>query len=183
MKKATLLGIALICVFAGIYSACDNPAGNPPAADRKSGNTGNLGEYSEYLMAYTSDIEKISQEIFGNVIIGSQEFLFNLDESPDFIYVDFTNYGYAVFAADSLELLEYSAQGSLPYQSTRGRRYYNGPKGYFSKVNEHFVNEVTNESFAISASEAKAYSKAVRETFLISKRELIEPEENRGGLP
>jgi hypothetical protein len=43
-------------------------------------------------------------------------------------------------------------------------------------------NEVTQESFVISASEAKAYSKAVRQTFLISKRELIEPEENNGEL-
>jgi hypothetical protein len=128
MKKATLLGMALVCVFAGIYSACDNPAGMR-----------NPGKYPEQLMAYTASIEKISREMFGNVIIGSQEFLYNLDDSPDFIHVDFTNSGYAVFAAESLELLEYAAQGSLPYQNTRSRRYYNGPKGYFSKINEQFV--------------------------------------------
>jgi hypothetical protein len=87
MKKAKLLGIALICVFAVIYSACDNPVGKLPEPD----------EYSERLTVYKTDIEKISQEIFGNVTIGSKELLFNLDESPDFIYVDFTNYGYAVF--------------------------------------------------------------------------------------
>ena len=134
-------------------------------------------------MAYTADIVKISRELLGNVIIGSQEFLFNLDESPDFIYVDFTNSGYAVFAADSLEVLEFAAQGSLPYQNTRGRRYYNGPKGYYTKRNEQFVNEVTNESFVISASEARASSQAIRQTFSISKRELeLEREENNGEL-
>jgi cyanate lyase len=121
MKKAKLLGRALICVFAVIYSACDNPADKLPKVGIRD-NTGNLGEYSERLTAYKTDIEKISQEIFGDVIIGSKEYLFNLDESPDFIYVDFTNYGYAVFAAESLELMEFAALGSLPYQNTRGRR-------------------------------------------------------------
>ena len=82
MKKATLLGMALICVFAGIYSACDNPVDKLPEVDLIRDNTGNPGEYSELLMAYKTDIKKISQEMFGNVIIGSEEFLFNLDESP-----------------------------------------------------------------------------------------------------
>ena len=68
---------------------------------------------SEHLTAYTDDIVKISQELLGNVIIGSKEFLFNLDESPDFIYVNYINSGYAVFAAESLEPLEFAAQGSL----------------------------------------------------------------------
>ncbi len=122
MKKANkLLGLALVCVLAGIYNACENPVDKLSAVDTKS-ITGNPGEYSEQLTAYKTDIEKISQELFGKVIIGSKEFLFNLDESPDFIYVDFTNYGYAVFAAENLELLEYAAQGSLPYQNTRSRR-------------------------------------------------------------
>jgi len=176
MKKAKYLGIALICVFAVIYSACDDPTDKLPS-DIERGAVGNPSEYAEHLTAYTTNIEKISQELLGKVTIGSQEFLFNLDESPDFIYVDFTDSGYAVFAAESLELLEFAAQGSLPYQNTRGRRYYNGPKGYFTKINEHFVNEVTNESFVISASEAKANSQAIRQTFSISERELsLEPE-------
>ena len=179
MNKAKLLGITLICVFAVIYNACDNPVSKLTAAGTNRSITQNLGEYSEQLVAYSAGIEKTSLELFGNVTIGSQEFLFNLDESPDFIYVDYTNYGYAVFAAESLELLEFAAQGSLPYQNTRGRRYYNGPKGYFAKINEQFINEVTNESFAISASDAKAYSQTIRQTFSISEREL-EPEKNNG---
>jgi len=184
MKKTKkLLGIALIFVFAVIYSACDNPADKLPEVDITRDNTGNQGEDSGRLTADTTDIRKISQELFGDVIIDSQEFLFNLDESPDFIYVDFTNYGYAVFAAESLELLEFAAQGSLPYQNTRGRRYYNGPKGYYTKINEQFVNEVTNESYVISASEARAYSQAVRQTFSVGERELkVEPEENNEEL-
>ena len=183
MKKAKLLGIALVFVFAGIYSACNNPLDKFTAADTNRSVTRNIGEYSEHLVPYTADIERISQELFGNVTIGTNEFLFNLDESPDFIYVNFTNSGYAVFAAESLELLEFAAQGSLPYQNIRARRYYNGPQGYFTKTNESFVNEVTNESFAISASEAKTYSQAIRQTFSIGEREIeLEPRENNGEL-
>jgi len=74
MKKVKFLGIALICVFAGIYSACDNPVHKLPAVDTKVDTqrsiTGNLGEYSEQeyseqLTAYQTDIEKISQELLG----------------------------------------------------------------------------------------------------------------------
>ena len=184
MKKVNkILGIFLICLFAGIYnSACDSPLDKLPAKDAIEGYARSLSEHSEHLKAYAAGIARISQEMFGNVIIGSKEFLFNLDESPDFIYVNFTNSGYAVFAAESLELLEFAAHGSLPYQNTRGRRYYNGPKGYFIKVNEQFVNVVTNEPFVISASEAKVYSQAIRQIFSISEREPIESEENNGEL-
>ena len=75
MKKVTLLGIALICVFAGIYSACDNPVHKLPAVDTNVDTqrsiTGNLNEYSEQeysepLTANKTEIEKISQGLFGN---------------------------------------------------------------------------------------------------------------------
>ena len=173
MKKANkLLGIALVCLSALSFSVCDNPFSKPPAVGAERGVTGSLSENSEQLTVFTAGIEKLSQEMFGDVRIASEEPLYNLDESPDFIYVEFTNSGYAVFAAESLELLEYSAQGSLPYQNTQSRRYYNGPKNYLTKVNDQFVDEVTNESFTISVSEAKEYSQAIRQTFSISEREL-----------
>ena len=131
MKKVNkILGIALICLFAISYSACGNLVDKLSTADTSCTER---SEHLERLMAYTADIENISQEMFGDVEITSKEFLFNLDDSPDFIHVEFTNSGYAVFAADSFELLEYAAQGSLPYQNTRARRYYNGPKRYLTK--------------------------------------------------
>jgi len=180
MKKANkFLGTALVCLFALSYSACDNPAGKLPAVGTERSIAENLGEHSEQLTAFTAGIEKLSQEMFGNVRIGSEEILYNLDDSPDFIYVEFTDSGYAVFAADSLELLEHAAQGSLPYQNTQARRYYNGPQRYLTKVDEQFVNEVTNVSYAISVDEAKTYSQAIRQTFSISEKEIkVEPEEN-----
>ena len=48
MKKTKkLLGIALVCLFAWSYSACDNLAAKLPAAGTESGITGNLSEHSE----------------------------------------------------------------------------------------------------------------------------------------
>jgi hypothetical protein len=44
MKKTKLLGIVLLCVFAVIYSAYDNPVDKLPEVDTKSGIAGNLGE-------------------------------------------------------------------------------------------------------------------------------------------
>jgi hypothetical protein len=155
-----LLGIAFLCLFAWGYSACDNPVNEPRAVDAARGITRqeDMDEPFDYVI---TGIEKVSQELFGDVKIGSEEFLFNLDESPDFIYVDFTNSGYAVFAAESFELLEYAAQGSLPYQNTRARRYYGGPTNYFNKENEKFVNTVTKESVHVTSVEAETYSRRI----------------------
>ena len=35
--------------------------------------------------------------------------------TDDYIYVDFEDYGYGVYFKDTMEILEYAAQGSLPY--------------------------------------------------------------------
>ena len=182
MKKAyKFFGIALVCLIALNFSACDNPVAKLLAAGTESGISGNLSGNFESATFFTAEVVNISQKMFGDVQIGSEEVLYNLDDSPDFVYVEFTNSGYGVFAADSLELLEYSAQGSLPYQTTNARRYYNGPKNYLIKVNDQFVNEFTNESYAISVDEAREYSQAIRQTFSISERELeVESEENNG---
>lgn len=60
-------------------------------------------------------VESLSKELFGDLKIKSSEYLYNFDDSADFIYVDYEGYGYAVFFASTLELLEYSPKGSLPF--------------------------------------------------------------------
>lgn len=92
------------------------------------------------------DIQTLSHELFGDVRIKSSEFLYNFDGSADFIYVDFEDYGYAVFSADTLELLEYAPQGGLPYNTTK--KYYGGPTNYFQRNGEQFTNTVTGNSIS-----------------------------------
>jgi len=46
--------------------------------------------------------------LFGDISIKSGEYLYNLDESPDFIYVEFEDFGYAIYSSQTLDILEYS---------------------------------------------------------------------------
>lgn len=55
-----------------------------------------------------TDIQKVSNELFGDISIKSGEYLYNLDESPDFIYVEFEDFGYAIYSSQTLDILEYS---------------------------------------------------------------------------
>lgn len=114
-------------------------------------------------------IEQISYELFGEVKIKSSENLYNLDESPDYIYADFENSGYAVFLAETLELLEYSPQGSLPFLNSKVKKYYSGPQNYFNKEGERFINAVTNESFILSTADARTISQNIRGAFSVSE--------------
>ena len=89
MKAKKFLGIVLVCLFAVSFITCDNPFGKPPTTGTERGVTENLGDYTEQ---FTAGIEKLSQEMFGDVRIASEEPLYNLDDSPDFIYVEFKDF-------------------------------------------------------------------------------------------
>lgn len=92
-----------------------------------------------------TDIQKVSNELFGDISIKSSEFLYNLDESPDFIYLEFEDSGYAIFSSKTLDVLEYSLSGTLPYVG-QSKKYYTGPTGYHNKVGQAFKNLATGES-------------------------------------
>lgn len=116
----------------------------------------------------TTNIENVTREIFGNKKIGLIESLYNLDESADYIYVDFSDYGYAVFLRDTLELMEYAPTGSLPYSDTRPK-YYAGPANYLEKDGERFVNIVNGKSVLLTEIEAITRSNEIRNIFSIEK--------------
>lgn len=110
--------------------------------------------------------EQVVQEMFGNKSIKSTDYLYNLNDSADFVYVNFENYGYAVFLRETSELLEYASAGSLPYSNTTAKKYYGGPANYFEKTGEQtFVSLDTNETFSISSVEAENYSRNLIDVF------------------
>jgi hypothetical protein len=113
-------------------------------------------------------VERMTQDIFGDYKIKSAEYLYSLNDSPDFVYVNFENYGYAIFMKDTAELLEYSPSGNLSFPNTFGKKYYGGPTNYFSKNNEYFVDIDTNESFAVSKVNREFYSKNLLNVFSMS---------------
>ena len=50
--------------------------------------------------------------------VDSIGYLYNFDGSPDYIYVDFMGKnGYVIFSKETLEILEYTNNGSFPYES------------------------------------------------------------------
>lgn len=54
--------------------------------------------------------------LFSKKTIEETGYLYNLDESADYVYVDFAGCtGYAIFAEETMELLEYATVGVLTY--------------------------------------------------------------------
>lgn len=112
------------------------------------------------------NVENLAKELFGDVQVESSEFLYNLDESSDYIYVTFQDDGYAVFLKDTMELMEYSPQGKLSYPNTAAKKYYGGPNIYLTKEENCFVNTVSGESVYLSKEEATNFASEVRVNLL-----------------
>lgn len=114
------------------------------------------------------DIEDVTKELIGNVSVSKSEYLYNLDDSADYIYVEFENSGYAIFLKETMEMMEYSAQGKLDYANHNTRKYYGGPSAYLIKENDYFIDTTTNQSIYMSQESAQLYSKDVREKLAIN---------------
>jgi len=110
-------------------------------------------------------IKSLTKEMFGDVNVSSNEYLYNLDGSSDYIYVEFENSGYAIYYKETMELLEYSAQGYLSYP-TDSIKFYGGPSMYLTKQNDLFVDTLTGDILNISSKSANLYSNEVREMLL-----------------
>jgi hypothetical protein len=56
-----------------------------------------------------------ADSMFSNKTIATTGYLYNFDGSADYIYIIFAGTaGYAIFAEETMELLEYAAEGSFP---------------------------------------------------------------------
>ncbi|MCL2798465.1 MAG: hypothetical protein FWD58_10550 [Firmicutes bacterium] len=117
------------------------------------------------------DVEAVSYRIFGDKQIKSSEYLYSPDDSADFVYVDFEDYGYAVFFAETMEMLEYAPQGCLPYADTDERRYYGGPTNYLAKEDGQFINIVTREAESVADVLARGSFQTMRENFSSKSRD------------
>ena len=102
------------------------------------------------------------QSVFENQDISSCEYLYNLDDSADYIYVEFEKGGYALLTYQTMELMEYSLQGKLPYSDNLSKKYYAGPSNYLYKNDNQFVNAITGEKIAINKSDINQYANNIR---------------------
>lgn len=157
-NKVIMLGI-FICLLLASVAVITFSIGNSSTAFAAENKT----------VKDLQNIESVTRKIFGYKKICAIENLYNYDDSADYIYVDFADYGYAVFLSDTLELLEYSAEGSLPYLNTLSTKYYGGPTNYLTKVGERFVNVVSGEFVSYSVADAATRSKEIRTIFSAEK--------------
>ena len=111
-------------------------------------------------------IKEVTNDLFNNVEISLMEYLYNLDESPDYIYVEFEGSGYVVYSSETLDVMEYSLKGSLPY-NTDEKKYYAGPTNYLKKEKENFKNVTTNE--VITKAESTSYVEMSKEVLVKSE--------------
>lgn len=103
-------------------------------------------------------VEDVVNELFNDLQIKDCNYLYNLDDRPDYIYVEFQEGGYAIFFKETMELLEYSAQGTLEYSNSNSIRYYGGPGSYLIKLNgECYINTITDEKTYIRKESAIEY--------------------------
>ena len=119
----------------------------------------------------TVTIEEISKDVLGDVSIRKTEILYNLDDSADYVYVEFEGGGYAVFLKQTMEMMEYSMRGSLTYDNSISKKYYGGPGYYLIKDNNCFVDTSTNQRIQIADEELQLYSSEIRKSLLSNYNE------------
>lgn len=160
MKNINLLKITsillLFCItfsFSSLFAtAIESPSDTSPV------------EYSEKVVSDNSSAETSNtlQSTFKDRTISSCEFIYNLDGSPDYIYATLQGGGYAILSRTTLELLEYSPQGSAPYQGVSAQGYYAGPGNYLEKTAAGYKDIISKQEFALSESEALELSRNTR---------------------
>lgn len=164
--KVSLLSLLLFsAILFNFISVFGLPAVTASAYNSLSTETKNSFILSENKLPLN---EQSAKPEFENKVISSLEKLYNLDGSADFIYVEFENGGYAVYAQQTMELLEYSLQDKIPFQSQQ-TKYYAGPTNYLHKENENFINITSGENIELSKSEIVEYSRQAR-AVLIDKK-------------
>lgn len=131
--------------------------------------------------AYTSNIEEDEQElfieetikIFGNVEINSIEYLYNFNDSPDYVYVDFEGLGYVIYYRTTLEMMEYSLEFDLDYSNIDSRKYYAGPSNYYGKKNNKFIDVDTGDYLNLSDSDIELYANNLTSFFSVDADERL----------
>ena len=107
-------------------------------------------------------------DVFDNKTIAISKYIYNLDDSADYIYVEFIEGGYIIFSRQTAEIMEHAPRGKLYYSDTSERCYYAGPKNYFIKENSTFKNLHTNEQIVLSEEKILEFSQSAR-TAIVGK--------------
>ena len=116
--------------------------------------------------------------IFNNKTIKVCEYIYNLDDSADYIYIEFNEGGYVMLVANSFEIMEYSLQGNLPYTNFENKNYYLGPSNYFCKETNNYINLLTEDSIVLAEDKITEYSRKIRNILKINYNENLDEKIN-----
>lgn len=105
-------------------------------------------------------------DIINDALVESCDYLYSMDDSADFIYMELSSGGYAIFLSQTMELLEYSPTGNLNYPASDSKKYYCGPGRYLSKESDKFVDISSGEAYVVSDETAIAYSESLRKSLI-----------------
>ena len=113
--------------------------------------------------------ENVTYQMFGDIEISSCEYLYGIDNSLDYVYVDFKDGGYVIYDKHTMEMLEYSQTGDGPYDGVSGNKYYDGPAKYYAKKeDDKFLHLITNTDYEEDAAKSKSYDPEIDSGSLIN---------------
>ena len=140
-----------------------------------------MGVFTQKTTVYASEDTNKTAQALSNLFLKKEVddmgYMFNYDDSVDFIYADFKgSSGYIIFAEETLEILEYTTNGDFPYVDDEDKKYYGGPGAYLTKRGNMFIDAITNEFFTLSENDAIAYAQITRQMFSINRKSKIEGE-------
>ena len=115
--------------------------------DNSFANAENLEENKNNL---TNEIQETPAVLDNNV--KAIRNLYNYDGSPDYIYVELAEGGYAIFAKGSNELLEYSPYDRV-LEDYSDQVIYGGPGNYYSNNDNVYTNILSNDTLVMEKQE------------------------------
>ncbi len=101
--------------------------------------------------------------------ISEAKYLYNFDGAPDYIYVEFEEGGYAIFANGTNEILEYSPCRNIVADYDEAI-IYGGPVAYYTHTNNIFTDINTNAQVIIGKEDINNLSIKAREVFKIQNQ-------------
>lgn len=162
MKKIIKINTSMIISFIAVFIMTISLICTPLYASAESNISVNSATLETFDDNSLQESGQPVQSVFENQDISSCEYLYNLDDSADYIYVEFEKGGYALLTYQTMELMEYSLQGKLPYSDNLSKKYYAGPSNYLYKNDNQFVNAITGEKIAINKSDINQYANNIR---------------------
>ena len=104
------------------------------------------------------------------------DYLQGLDEENDYIIVNSSVGGYAIFEREGMELIEYSDTNASPYGQESVEIYYAGPTNYYQKEKDKVKHIYTGEKF--EKEQMHDVAKAVKEKIKENRKQRKEKEKS-----